>query len=170
MNKIKVGATEIVVLALRPYAYTNGGEKYLKIDVSADVATFDELRTLLENTTEAIQYFEDDVLVCEYVGYGKFEAQYKDGSYTVEMHKVGIVEQMSALLTANETLALANATLQATANSLTEQNYILAEQNIMLSSTLSEMLETIIPAALGEIMGMVEMLDVRVTKLETVTE
>lgn len=170
MNKIIVGTTEIEVNSLRPYAYVNGKQdKFLKIEVSAEVADFETLREILEDTEENIQYYEDEKLICTYVGYGKFEAKYIDGVYTVEMHKNGIVEQMSALLVANEKLNTANATLQETANSLTEQNYILAEQNIMLSSTLSEVLESIIPGFLAEVIGMVGELEARVATLETVT-
>ena len=144
MNKIKVGSTEIEVVALRAYAYVNGkSEKFLKIDVSADVADFEALRTLLENTTENIQYFEDDVLVCEYVGYGKFEMQYKDGTYTVEMHKDGIVEQMSALLTANETLAMAINALDEANAKASVTIAMLEEQNAMLEMCILEMSEKV---------------------------
>ena len=135
MNRIKVGTTEIEVVALRAYAYVNGkSDKFLKIDVSADVADFKALRTLLENTEDTIEYYEEEKLVCSYVGYGKFEALYKGGIYTVEMHKNGVVEQMSALLTANETLTdaikaleLANAQKQETIARLDEQNALLMQ-------------------------------------------
>ena len=169
MNKIKVGTTEIQVVTLRPYAYVNGkNEKFLKIEVSADVADFGYLRELLENTEETIEYYEDEELKCSYVGYGKFEAQYKEGVYTVEMHKTSIVEQMSALLNANETLSLANATLQETTDMLLAQNEILTEQNTMLTFTLSDVLEGIIPATIEEVIGLVMMLEERVAMVESV--
>ena len=169
MNKIKVGATEIEVVALRPYAYVNGkNEKFLKIEVSADVADFGYLRELLENTEETIEYYEEGELKCSYVGYGKFEVQYKEDVYTIEMHKTSIVEQMSALLNANETLALANATLQETTGMLIEQNEVLTEQNTMLTLTLSDVLEGIIPATMDEILGLVMMLEERVLMVETI--
>ena len=171
MKKIVVGATEIEVQSLAPYVYDGGrGEKVLRIKVSAENIGFAELRETLENSTDPIQYCEDDAIKCEYVGYGTFEAQYKNGIYHVELHKTSITEQMTALLVANEKLNAANATLQTTADSLTEQNYILAEQNIMLSSTLSEVLENIIPGFLAEVVGMVGELDARVAALETVTD
>ena len=167
MKQIVIGEIAIEVLSLTPYVYDYGkGEKVLKIDVSAEYIGFEALRNALENASESIKYYEEEVLVCEYVGYGKFEAQYKDGIYHVEMHKTSIDEQMSALLVANEKLNKANATLQATTESLTAQNEILAEQNVMLSTTLSEVLETIIPSTIGEIMVMIGTLDERVTALE----
>lgn len=170
MKKIVIGNTSIGIESLTPYVYDYGkGEKVLRIDVSAENIGFGRLREALENSAEPIQYFEDDTLVCEYVGYGTFEAQYKAGHYNVELHKRSISEQMSALLIANEKLNTANATLQKTADSLTEQNDILAEQNILLNSTLCEVLETIIPGATMEILEMVGALDERVTLLETAT-
>lgn len=144
MNKIKVGATEVVVVALRPYAYVNGkNDKYLKIEVSADVADFEYLRNLLENTEEAIEYFEDDKSVCTYVGYGTFEAQYKDGMYTVEMHKKGITDQMSALLNANETLGKAIEALESANEKANETIENLELQNAMLEQCILEMSEKV---------------------------
>lgn len=171
MKQIIIGDTGIGIESLTPYVYDSGkGEKVLRIIISAEHIGFGALRDVLENCTEPIQYLEDDVLKCEYVGYGKFEAQYKDGLYHVELHKASIGEQMAALLVANERLTEANSALQETAKSLTEQNEILAEQNIMLSTTLSEVLENIIPGTIGEIVGMVETLEARVAVLENVSE
>lgn len=153
MNKILVGTTEIEVVKLTPYAYSSGkGEKVLQIKVLAENAIFEQLRALLENTEESIKYYEEDTLVCEYVGYGVFEAQYKDGTYNVELHKTSVDEQMSALLVANEKLNVANETLQKTAESLTEQNALLVEQNTLLDATLAETLESIIPSTIEELM------------------
>lgn len=144
MNKIKVGTTELEVIALRPYAYVNGkSDKFLKIEVSADVASFEALRTLLENTEETIEYHENDALVCEYVGYGTFEVQYKNGVYTVEMHKTGIVDQMSALLTANETLTFAMDALEKANVKANETVEALEAQNAFLESCIIEMSEIV---------------------------
>lgn len=144
MNKIKVGATEIEAVALRPYAYVNGkSDKFLKIEVSAEVLSFEALRTLLEDTEETIEYYEDEKLICSYVGYSKFEAQYKDGLYSVEMHKTGIVEQMSALLTANETLMDAVNALESANAKANETIEMLEMQNAMLEQCVLEMSEVV---------------------------
>lgn len=170
MKRIVVGTTEIEVIKANAFVYEYGrGEKVVIIEVADGVVSFDDMKNLLDGNKEPIQYFDDDTLICEYVGYEKFEGTYANGVYKIELHKAGVSEQMAALLTANEKLNTANATLQETANSLTEQNYILAEQNIMLSSTLSEVLENIIPGFLAEVIGMVGELEARVSTLETVT-
>ncbi len=144
MNKIKVGAMEIEVVALRPYAYVNGkSEKFLEIKVSADAEDFETLRELLENTEETIEYYEEEKLVCTYVGYGKFESHYKDGVHIVEMHKNGIVEQMSALLTANETLNEAITALKEANEQKQETIEKLEKQNALLNQCILEMSEII---------------------------
>ena len=152
MKKIVIGTTEIEVKSLTPFVYSQGkGEKVLRIEVDATVATFDQLRTALEGTTDPVQYMEDDALVCEYVGYGVFEAQYKDGVYNVELHKKSLDEQMSALLVANEKLNRENFTLTQAAEALEAQNEKLTEQNELLDGTLSELLENVLPATLDSL-------------------
>ena len=137
MNKIIVGEKEIEVMQLIPYAYMQGkGEKVLQIKVSASTATFEQLRNTLEDTGETVKYYEDSVLVCEYVGYGKFEAQYANGIYSVELHKTSLDEQMNALMNANEELNSAIAALE-------DANTALKEQNAMLESCIIEMSETV---------------------------
>lgn len=171
MKKIVIGTTEIEVKSLTPFAYSQGkGEKVLRIEVDATVATFDQLRAALEGATDPVQFWEDDALVCEYVGYGVFEAQYKDGVYTVELHKKSLDEQMSALLVANEKLTKANATLTKVAEDLTAQNEALMAQNALHDATLAEVLEVILPATLDELMGMVMDHEERLLLIETPEE
>lgn len=153
MKTILVGSTEIEVTSFNAYTYNGGrGEKVLQFKVSAENATFEALRETLENNEQPIKCMEDDVLVCEYVGYGVFEAQYSNGVYDVEMHKTTITEQMNALLNANERLLLANDALQQTSGMLVAQNEALAEQNMMLEMTMAEIMEITIPSMIEEIM------------------
>lgn len=169
MKKIVIGTTEIEVKSLTPFAYTQAKgekEKVLRIEVAAEVATFEQLRAALEGATDPVQYKEDDALVCEYAGYGVFSAQYKDGVYTVELHKTSLVEQMSALLVANEKLNKANTALTQAAEALAAQNEALAAQNALHDATLAEVLEVILPATLEELWGLVLDHDERLTVLE----
>lgn len=167
MKKIVIGTTEIEVKSLTPFAYSQGkGEKVLRIEVDATVATFEQLRTTLEGATEPVQFWDGDAMACEYVGYGVFEAQYKDGVYIVELHKKSLDEQMSALLVANEKLNRANFTLTQAKEALEAQNEVLTEQNTMLSNTLAEVLEVILPATLEELWALVLNHDERLCTLE----
>ena len=167
MKKIVIGTTTIEVKSLTPFAYSQGkGEKVLRIEVDATAADFEQLRTTIEGATEPVQFWEDTTMVCEYVGYGVFEAQYKDGVYTVELHKKSLDEQMSALLVANEKLNKANAALTKTAEALEAQNAHLLEQNALHDATLAEVLEVILPATLEELWAMVMNHDDRLTVLE----
>lgn len=158
MKKIVIGTTEINVLSLTPYAYMQGkGEKVLQIRISAEGMDFESLRAALEGAEEPVKYYEDDTLLCEYAGYGVFEAQYAAGEYSVELHKVSLEEQMSVLLNANEQLTGAVAaleeartvleqtteTLAAQNETLAAQNETLAEQNALLESCILEMSEII---------------------------
>lgn len=180
MKKIVIGTTAIEVKSLTPFAYTQvrgEKEKVLQIEVDAAVATFEQLRAALEGAKDPVQYKEDDELVCEYVGYGVFSAKYKDGVYTVELHKTSLVEQMSALLVANENLNKANATLTKTAKALAAQNEALAaqnealvEQNALHDATLAEVLEVILPATMEELWALVMDHDERLANLETPEE
>lgn len=119
MKKIVIGTTEIEVNSLTPFAYAQGkGEKVLQIEVAPEVASFEYLRSVLEGATEPICYKEDDKLICEYVGYGVFEAQYKNGVYKVELHKSSLDEQMSMLLNANERISKEIANINDEANEI----------------------------------------------------
>ena len=173
MKKIVIGTTEIEVKSFTPVAYTQAKgeqEKVLRIEVDATVATFEELRAALENAKDPVQYKEDDKLVCEYVGYGAFSALYKNGVYTVELHKKSLVEQITALLVANERLTDANNTLTQAAAALAAQNERLMEQNALHDATLAEVLEVILPATLDELMGMVMDHEERLLLMETPEE
>lgn len=151
MKKIVVGTTEIMIVSLTPYAYMQGrGEKVLQIKVSAEETDFEGLRTALEGAEEPVRYYEDDVLVCEYAGYGTVEAQYAAGEYSVELHKKSLDGQVDALLSANEKLtgavaALeeANTVLEQAAAALSQQNEALAAQNALLESCILEMSEIV---------------------------
>lgn len=171
MKKIVIGTTTIEVKSLTPFAYSQGkGEKVLRIEVDATVASFEQLRTTLEGAADPVQFWDGDAMACEYVGYGVFEAQYKDGVYTVELHKKSLDEQMSALLVANEKLNKANAVLTQTAEALAAQNAALAEQNGLHDATLAEVLEVILPATLEELWGLVLDHEARLFALETPEE
>lgn len=173
MKKIVIGTTEIEVKSLTPVAYTQARgekEKVLQIEVDANVATFEQLRTALENAEDPVQYKEDDALICEYVGYGTFSVTYKNGVYSVEMHKKSLVGQMTDLLVANEKLTQANATLTKVVKDLTAQNEALMAQNALHDATLAEVLEVILPATLDEIMRMVMSHEERLLLIETPEE
>ncbi len=158
MKKIVIGNKKISVLSLTPYAYMQGkGEKVLQIRVSAEESDFESLRAALESAEEPVKYYEDDTLLCEYAGYGVFEAQYAAGEYNVELHKTSLEEQVSALLNANEKLtgavsALNEAktvleqtteTLAGQNETLAAQNKALAAQNALLESCILEMSEIV---------------------------
>lgn len=114
MNKIVIGATEIEVLDLNAYVYDQGrGEKVLRITVDENTASFGELKSLLDGNEEPIQYFEDDAMKCEYVGYTKFTAQYPGGVYKVELHMGSVEEQMILLMASNERITGDNARISA---------------------------------------------------------
>lgn len=171
MKKIVIGKTEIEVKNLTPFAYSQGkGEKVLRIEVDAAVASFDQLRTILEGATDPVQFWDDNTMACEYVGYGVFEAQYKDGVYTVELHKKSLDEQMSALLVANEKLSKANAVLTKTAEALEAQNEALVAQNALHDATLTEVLEVILPATLDDLWATVVHHESRLLDLEATEE
>lgn len=144
MNKIIVGAVEIEVLKVSAFTYDYGkGEKVLRIEVDDAVASFADLQAALEGATLPIQYFEGDTLKCEYVGYNKFESQYKDGIHKVEMHKATVDEQMSALLVANEKLTEAQAALEKANEQANKTIEMLEEQNTMLEACILEISEII---------------------------
>lgn len=122
MKKIIVGETAIEVLSLSAYTYDYGrGEKVLRIEVDETAASFEELKAVLNGNEEPIQYFEDDALKCEYVGYNAFEALYKDGVYKVELHLASVESQMVMLLSSNERITAENARITAENAGLKEQ-------------------------------------------------
>lgn len=133
MKKIVIGATEIEVLDFKPYVYDSGrGEKVLRIDVDENAASFADLKSALDGNEEPIQYFEDDALKCEYVGYTKFTATYPGGVYKVEMHLGSIEQQMLLLATSNERITGENARITAENEALAGAVVNLQQENAAL--------------------------------------
>lgn len=144
MNTILINNQELEVIKLTPFAYMSGkGEKTLQIKVAAEVAGFDALKELFEGNENAIQYKEDDKLVCEYVGYSAFECQYTEGVFSIELKKGTLVDQMTALLNANETLSKAINTLEKANAQKQETIEKLEAQNELLMQCVMEMSEII---------------------------
>lgn len=144
MRAIVINNQELEVMQLTPYAYMGGkGEKTLQIKVAADVAGFDVLKELLDGNTGTIKYYEDETLVCEYNGYSDFECRYIDGVFNIELKKGTLVDQVTALHNANETLSKAVNTLEL-ANAAKDQTItLLTEQNAMLEACILEISEII---------------------------
>lgn len=162
MNKIIVGTTELEVVKLTPFAYMQGkGEKVLQIKVKAGVISFDDLRNLLECTENTVAYYEEDTLICEYVGYSGFEVTYSDGLYNVELHKASLDSQMSALLNANEKLTKSQAALENSNEALTKINRILVDQNELLTGTITDLIETVIPSMFSDMTQRLEILQLK---------
>ena len=167
MYKIIVGTTELEVVDMSTFAYMQGkGEKVLRIKVNADAISFEDLRKLLEGNEEAIAYYEDDKLMCDYVGYGKFESTYADGIHNVELHKASVDAQLNALLNANEKMTKSQAALERANAILTANNEMLVEQNGVLNGTLMELMETVIPTMFSDLAKSVEVLQSKVQVLE----
>ena len=151
MNAIVINNQELEVMQLTPYAYMGGkGEKVLQIKVSEDVAGFGVLKELFNGYTGAIQYLEDNEFKCEYNGYSSFECTYANGIFEIELKKGTLVEQVTSLHNANETLSKAVNTLELANAMLIESNAaqaetieLLAEQNAMLEECILEMSEVI---------------------------
>ena len=167
MNIIATKGEELEVISLVPYAYTTGkNEKFLKVKVSAENTTFEELRALFEGNEEPIEYYEEDALKCEYNGYSSFECTYQDGVFTVELQKGTVTEQLNALLVSNEKLLTANAKLEESNKILSENNDLLIGQNELLNATLTDLLEYIIPDMITGVMEMLENHELRLGALE----
>lgn len=151
MNAIVINDQELEVMQLTPFAYMGGkGEKVLQIKVSEEVAGFDVLKELLDGNTSAIKYYEDEELKCEYNGYSAFECTYANGVFDIELKKGTLVDQVTALHNANETLSKAVNTLELANAALTDSNAaqaktieMLTEQNAMLEACILEMSEMI---------------------------
>ena len=148
MNTVVINNQELEVIKLTPFAYMSGkGEKTLQIKVSADVAGFDVLKGLFEGNENAIKYYEEGEagteLKCEYVGYSAFECQYADGVFNVELKKGTLVDQMTALLNANETLSKAISLLEEANTRKQETIEKLEAQNDLLMQCIMEMSEII---------------------------
>lgn len=144
MEKIIIGETAIEVLSLSAYTYDYGrGEKVLRIEVDETAASFEELKAVLNGNEEPIQYFEDDALKCEYVGYTEFECQYANGVFKIEIKKGALVDQVNALLTANERLNMALSALDEANGKASATIAMLEEQNAMLEACILEISEIV---------------------------
>jgi len=167
MNIIATKGEELEVISLVPYAYTNGkSEKFLRVKVSAENTTFDELRALFEGNEDPIEYYEDDALKCEYNGYSSFDCTYHEGVFTVELQKGTLTTQINALLVSNEKLLTANAKLEESNKLLTESNELVVGQNELLNATLTDLLEFVIPDMIAGVMAMLEDHELRLGALE----
>ena len=144
MNAIVINNQELEVLKLTPYAYMGGkGEKTLQIKVSSEVAGFDVLKELFDGATDTLKYYEEDTLVCEYDGYSNFECRYLDGVFNIELKKGTLVDQVNALLTANERLNMALNALDEANGKASATIAMLEEQNAMLEACILELSEII---------------------------
>lgn len=162
---------ELQVISLTPYSYMGGkGEKVLQIEVSANNATFEDLRVMFENNAEPIEVYEDGEtgveLKCEYNGYSSFDCTYHNGVFKVELKKGTLTAQVDALLTSNEKLLKANAMLEASNKVLTDNNNLLIGQNELLSATITDLLEVVIPDMISGVMFMLEDHELRLGALE----
>lgn len=144
MNTIELKNQELEVISLTPYAYMSGkGEKTLQIKVAEDVAGFSALKELFNGYTGAIKYLENDELKCEYNGYSVFECKYTEGVFDIELKKGTLVEQVTALHNANETLSKAINTLELANATKDETIEALKAQNAMLEACILEISEII---------------------------
>ena len=167
MNIIVTKGEELQVISLTPFAYMGGkGEKVLQIKVSAENATFDELRALFEANTDPIEYYEGDALKCEYNGYSSFDCTYHEGVFNIELKKGTLTAQVDALLVSNEKLLTANARLEESNKILKDNNDLLIGQNELLNATLTDLLEYVIPDMISGVMGMIEDHELRLGALE----
>ena len=106
MKKIIVGERQIEVEACYAFVKDYGrGEKVLLIKASKEKISLAELGEILDGDTSQIDYYEDDKLMCCYVGYDSYEVLLRDGTYSIEMHKAGLDDRMDALLVNNERLS-----------------------------------------------------------------
>lgn len=144
MNTVVINGQELEVISLAPYAYMGGkGEKTLQIKVAAEVAGFDVLKELFDGVTDSIKYYENEELKCEYNGYSSFECQYANGVFSIELKKGTLVDQVTALHNANETLSKAINTLELANTKKDETIEKLEQQNELLQACIMEMSEII---------------------------
>lgn len=144
MNTVELKNQELEVISLTPFAYMGGkGEKTLQIKVSEDVAGFDVLKELFNGYTGAIKYLEDTEVKCEYNGYSAFECTYANGVFEIELKKGTLVEQVTALHNANETLGRAVNTLEKANAVQADTITLLTDQNAMLEACILEISEII---------------------------
>lgn len=138
MKKIIVAANEIEVLSLNAYTYDHGrGEKVLRIEVDENTASFEDLKAVLNGNEEPIQYFEDDALKCEYIGYNRFTSQYADGKHNIELHMASMETQMVLLAASNERITAENARITAENGTLAGIVAGLQKENVELKEQIN---------------------------------
>lgn len=144
MNTVVINNQELEVISLTPYAYMGGkGEKTLQVKVAEDVAGFEVLKGLFNGNTGAIKYYENEELKCEYNGYSAFECKYANGVFDIELKKGTLVEQVTALHNANETLSKAVNTLEKANAVQADTITLLTDQNAMLEACILEISEMV---------------------------
>lgn len=115
MKKIVFNGIEVNVTGCYPYRYPSGKEV---LAISTASSTFEILKGL-DGYTGTIQYFEDEVMKTEYNNYSTdFTCNYVDGTYSVELTRVGATE-----IKLQET----NAALKVTSSALEELIFIVME-------------------------------------------
>lgn len=95
IKKIKFGENELEVSNLYPYRYDYGkGKEVLRIDISEEIASFEEIKKL-DGNTEPIYYYESDMLKQPYEDYSAdFSCQYSNGTYSVEIKRLDKTERL----------------------------------------------------------------------------
>ncbi|HEX3077787.1 MAG TPA: hypothetical protein VHQ24_13070 [Lachnospiraceae bacterium] len=93
MKKIIIGDSKILVEQVYPYRYDYGkGKEVLRIEVSESNHKFEEL-LLLKDNESSLQYYEDDALKNEYVGYYQdFSCSYQNGVYSIELTRISATD------------------------------------------------------------------------------
>ena len=95
IKKIKFGDNEIIVKSLYPYRYDYGkGKEVLKITISEDDASFDDIKKL-KGFEDPIYYYEADNLKQPYEYYSvDFSCQYSNGEYSVELTRLSETDRL----------------------------------------------------------------------------
>lgn len=94
-KKIKFGENELIVSNLYPYRYDYGkGKEVLRIDISEENASFDDVKKL-DGCEEPIYYYENDMLKQPYEYYQlDFSCQYSNGTYSLELTRLNETERL----------------------------------------------------------------------------
>ncbi len=107
-KKLVVNKNEINIESIYPYRYDYGkGKEVLRIQISENSHTFEEIKSVLKDCKYIIAYYEDEALKIEYENYSvDFNSQYQDGVYNIEITRLSQQEQdIEALNTAVMELA-----------------------------------------------------------------
>lgn len=102
MKNIRFGEIEITVTECYPYTYSDGKEVLKLSTKDSDYKTISKL----EDFVGTIEYYEDDILVCEYKNYSAdFTCHFYKGKWTIDLTRVDKV--ISDLETAKSDLEIA---------------------------------------------------------------